>query len=132
MPMYLSPIKCKHFPHTCFKLLFVKKQAIQVNVKSPVLPSPVSPCSLPLRRTQLSCIGSCTILFFILLNFTTHIKHAYYIHEPNYLHIFQVHFFFTLGVECGTLAIATFTTKHFVFRTCYTTLVRLFKLLYIT
>lgn len=54
---------------------------------------------------------------FILLNFTTDIEHDYYIHELNYLHVFFKYVFFTLGVECVTLTIATSTTKYFVFRT---------------
>ena len=48
-------------------LLFVKKQTVQVNVKSPILPSPVSLCFLPFQRIKISYTGIYTILFVVVV-----------------------------------------------------------------
>lgn len=84
------------FPMCAFEL-FVKKQIIQINLKSPVLPPLVSPCSLPPQRKQLSCTGICTVLFldfYILLCLWN-----MFVKCMEQIMYFKLYMYFTLGVE---------------------------------
>lgn len=129
MPMYLPPIKCKHFSHTCFIAVVCKETNYPSKCEVPSFTFP--------SLTLLSATPQdTTVMYWQLHNPVFYTFKFYYTYETCLLHTWaklfayfsSTYFFFTLGVGCGTLVIATFTTKHSVFRTCYGTLVHLFKL----